>query len=76
MLRTLEEDGVDLERFYPCIYETSASTGGWLRCEAVTMQPLMTGMQSPMPPWRDGLTSSCSHAMWAQIWRQMRRSRP
>lgn len=38
VLRTLEEDGVDLERFYPCIYETSASTGGWLRCEDETMQ--------------------------------------
>lgn len=30
VLQCLAADGVDLERFYACIYETSASTGSWL----------------------------------------------
>ena len=30
LLRALRDDGVDLDRFYACAYETAASTGGWL----------------------------------------------
>ena len=30
VLAALVADGVDLGRFYPCVYETAASTGGWL----------------------------------------------
>ena len=30
VLRVLTEDGVDLSRFYACVYETAESTGGWL----------------------------------------------
>ena len=30
VLRVLREDGVDFTRFYACVYETAASTGGWL----------------------------------------------
>ena len=31
LLHALHDDGVDLERFYPCVRETAASGGGWLR---------------------------------------------
>ena len=30
VLRALVDDGVDLKRFYACVYETEASGGGWL----------------------------------------------
>lgn len=30
VLRALTRDGVDLKRFYACVYETEASTGSWL----------------------------------------------
>ena len=30
VLDTLRADGVDLARFYACVYETASSTGGWL----------------------------------------------
>ena len=29
----LRSDGVDLTRFAACVYETLASTGGWLRLD-------------------------------------------
>ena len=38
VLDSLVKDGVDLERFYPTVYETAKSTGGWLRCEDENMQ--------------------------------------
>ena len=42
LLRALHDDGVDLHRFYPCVYETEASSGGWL--------PLLQDVQNVPPP--------------------------
>ena len=32
-MTTLRDDGVDLDRFYACVYESALSTGGWLRID-------------------------------------------
>lgn len=40
VLETLRSDGVDFDKFYACVYETLASTGGWLPVDASTELPL------------------------------------
>ena len=47
MLATLAADGVDLERFEACAYETACSTGGWLPLDETAHVPLS-------PPPEDG----------------------
>lgn len=46
VMDTLRKDGVDLDRFYACVYETAASTGGWLRCED-------RALQLPLADWNE-----------------------
>ena len=40
LLATLAADGVDLERFAPCVYETTSSTGAWLPIGEDALMPL------------------------------------
>jgi tRNA(Leu) C34 or U34 (ribose-2'-O)-methylase TrmL len=47
VLRTLQAEGVDLDRFYACIYETEASTGAWLR---VPDGEAASSLQLPLAP--------------------------
>ena len=47
VLAALRDDDVDLERFYACIYETAASSGGWLRVD---------GDNATCNNWRIGMT--------------------
>ena len=50
VLAALRDDDVDLERFYACIYETAASSGGWLRVDG----DQGGAMNLPLAPSDDG----------------------
>ena len=57
LLRVLEDDGVDLERFYPCAYEQEESGGGWLPVTDAVAVPLV-------PPRADDDTAPPSRRRW------------